>query len=194
MRVTLADEILLPELDGRHVHRDGDSFQFRASRQAWRSTHSPSSPIRPRSSATGMKSAGEISAVDGVVPADERLHAEDPVGRRPKTAAGSRSSSVRWRWRRGGPPPPACAGDGVIHADLEEGVAVPPLVLGPVERNVGQLHAACRGRCVLGGERDADRNADIELGGHPCRWARGWRRACGGPGWRSRVGVRTPSG
>ena len=51
--------------------------QLAASAIASRSTHSPIGTIRPVSSATGMKSAGEIMPSLGMVPAQQRLEARE---------------------------------------------------------------------------------------------------------------------
>ena len=70
------------ELDRRDVDRERahDAGQVAASAQAVRSTHSPSSTIRPVSSATGMNSAGEIMPRSRMAPAQQRLAAGHLVG------------------------------------------------------------------------------------------------------------------
>ena len=62
------------------------SGQVAASAQAVRSTHSPSWMISPVSSAIGMNSAGEIRPRIGMVPAQQRLEAGEPVVARRSTS------------------------------------------------------------------------------------------------------------
>ena len=97
-------QVAAAELHRRQVDRDLDVVAASSPPrvQASRSTHSPSGTISPISSAIGMNSAGGTMPRFGMAPAQQRLEAADPVGRRCRPAAGSAARTRRWRsaWRR----------------------------------------------------------------------------------------------
>ena len=127
----------MAELDRRKV--DGDLQRLghdAASRQASRSIHSPISTMMPFCSASGMNAPGEHEAVLRMLPADQRLEAEDlAVDLRlrlvveDELAARDRRAQIVLQ-RVALPELP-------VHLGLEEADHVPPVGLGAIERGVG---------------------------------------------------------
>ena len=121
--------------------RTGGRPVVRASRRpcwsAWRSTQVSTSTMRPDSSASGTNSFGPSSAEDGVLPAHERLDADDPARAHvdlglvadPQLVAANRLVELALT----GEP---LVGE-LVHALGVDLVAAGPVVLGPVQRAVG---------------------------------------------------------
>ena len=58
--------------------------------------------MRPVSSASGMNDSGGTSAARRVLPAEQRLHADDPPGREARRSAGSGAGARSAPWRAAG--------------------------------------------------------------------------------------------
>ena len=139
------------------------SRHFVAWRQAVSSTHRPSGMIRPVSSASGMKAMRRDETADRVLPAHERLEADDPVRGQvdqrlvvdPQLAALDRPPEV------------------VLHVDpvhrlvghrgLEDGVPAGRVGLGPDHRDLGLAEHLARRRPARPADGDAQRGADEPL-------------------------------
>ena len=134
-----------------------------AAAQACRSTHSPIGTIRPVSSAIGMKSAGEINAALGMMPADKRLAAGDLTGFDVddrlvidlELAVDDGLAKLEFEF--------AARLDTGVHGDFEEAVAAAAIGLGAIEGEIRILHDDVRRVAVGGRQRDADADADDDL-------------------------------
>ena len=137
--------------------------QARPSRQARRSIHSPRSMIRPECSAIGMNCDGGICADGRMVPARQRLDADDLFAAR-----------IHDRLVGGGEPvvldgveqvafEELAVGQVGVHRRVVDAGAVAAFVLGAIERHVGvaQNVGGVAGAAV--DRRNADRGADDDV-------------------------------
>ncbi len=140
---------------------------FAAKRAASESTQSPSRPVMPRSSAMETKCAGDSGAVHRVVPADQRLDADDRPAicridrlvHQPHVAARiQRSAQVALDH--------ALACDQIVHVAGEDRMPTAAVLLGFVERDVGLAQQVCRIGVGAARDGDADGGADMDLVAH----------------------------
>ena len=141
-------------------------------RRLWRRMVVPIGMMSPVSSASGMNSSGGDHAPLRMVPAGERLHADDLVGRqvddrlvvRLELASATAATEVRLQAHP--------LDDGGVHAGLVDLEAALALALGPVHGEVGVAEQA--GRVLLAvADDDADagvdgdeRAVDLDRGAH----------------------------
>ena len=140
------------------------SGQVATARQASSITHSPITPIRPVSSATGMKTGGGTQPALRVVPADQRLEADQLLGlgadqrleEQVELLGGDRLAQV------------GLQPDAVVLLGLQLGREIAgdaaAGVLRLVEREVGLEDQVVDGGAVDRAEGAADRDADADFG------------------------------
>ena len=145
--------------------------QWAASLQAVRTTQSPIGFIRPVSSASGIKSTGEIIPRCGMSPSDQRFDAGHLPGLDVDDGMIVQLELfVRQRVAQLDLVGAACAR---LHAHsiLEKSVGVAALGLRLIEREIGVFHQLIHVRAVFGRQRDADTGADIDDDGRRDRKA-----------------------
>ena len=142
--------------------------QDAACRHASRMIHSPIATIRPLSSASGMKVPGGIDAALRMLPAHQRLEADDLAADarlrlivQGQFVALDRRSQFLLQH--------APLAQPLVHVGLEEAERAAALRLGAVERGVGVADQ----RGGVGAVDREDRDADAEAGAH--RMAVRWR-------------------
>ena len=135
--------------------------QDAASRQASRSTHSPIGRMRPLSSAIGMNVAGRDHAAGRVMPAHQRLEADDLAadpGLRliVEHELAVRNGRAQLLLER------APLAQALVHVGLEEADRAAPFRLGAIERGIGVADERVSVGAVGRIDRDADAHSDAQ--------------------------------